>query len=99
MSINLDLLQTIAKLAYIEISNDTEIMLNKLLSIDKAVKLLKEISTNGIEPFKHEHFTQQNIREDVVTIDNNREKLAKLAPKFSNDAYQIPIVLSTNTGK
>lgn len=98
MSINLETVQEIAKLAYIELDNDIEIMHNKLLSILKAVEILHQVDTTGVTPFKHEHFTQQNIREDIIDRNNIQDTLERIAPKFNNSAYQIPIVL-TNTGK
>jgi hypothetical protein len=38
------------------------------------------------------------MREDIVNCNNTQKELEKLASKFNNDAYQIPIVLN-NTGK
>ncbi len=98
MSINLETVQATAKLAYIELNDDTEIIKNKLLSILKAVELLHKVDTEGVSHFKHKHFNQPNMREDIVDGNNTQEKLEKLAPKFKNEAYQIPIVLNT-TGK
>lgn len=98
MSIDLETVQATAKLAYIDLNDDIEIMHNKLLSILKAVEMLQKVDTTGTSPFKHENFANLNIREDIVSCNNIQEKLAKLAPKFNDDAYQIPIVL-TNTGK
>jgi aspartyl/glutamyl-tRNA(Asn/Gln) amidotransferase C subunit len=98
MSINLETVQATAKLAYIELNNDIEIMHNKLLSILKAVELLHQVDTKGVPPFKHEHFSQPNMREDIVDCNSTQKELEKLASKFNNDAYQIPIVLN-NTGK
>ena len=96
--ITLDTVNATAKLSYIELNEDVKIMQDHLTSISQKIEQLQEVDTAEVNEFKHAHFTKQTMREDVANAENNRDKLAKLAPKFSNDAYQIPIVLA-NTGK
>jgi aspartyl/glutamyl-tRNA(Asn/Gln) amidotransferase C subunit len=98
MSITLETLQAVAKLAYIELNASVDIMYAKLLSIDQAVELLKKIDTEGIEPFKHCQFSSKPLREDIITCQNKQQELANLARNFTNYAYQIPIILN-NPGK
>lgn len=91
-------IKNIAQLANIELGEDLEVMQNKLFAIVNASQILQEINTDGIEPFKHIHLSQQTLREDIIESENVKDELAKCAPHFNKDGYQIPIVL-TNTGK
>lgn len=94
MSINLDTLKKIAKMAHIELGNDTNAAHDKLVATLENIQALQAIDTSNTEIFTHKFAGDQTLRSDEATTHSNLEALAKIASNFHDDSYQVPNVLA-----
>lgn len=87
-------LKKMAELAYIEIppENITDFTkdLNAILSF---AQILSSINVQGITPLLHPLHMLQRLRTDAITESSNTEKLAHIAPDFSEGLYWVPKVI------
>lgn len=94
MSITLDTLKKIAKMAHIELDSDTSGAQTKLASTLTNIETLLTIDTSDTEIFTHKFADKQTLRSDEATAKNNLNALAKIANNFHADSYQVPNVLA-----
>ena len=51
---------------------------------------LGELDTEGVEPMSHVHPVSNRFREDVVTNEDERDKILKNAPEERDGAFVVP---------
>lgn len=51
---------------------------------------LNELDTSGVEPLSHVFQVSNVFREDVVTNQNERERILKNAPARKDDSFKVP---------
>ncbi|MFA7269514.1 MAG: Asp-tRNA(Asn)/Glu-tRNA(Gln) amidotransferase subunit GatC [Sterolibacterium sp.] len=94
MSINLEQVERIARLANIEISPpeaaQTSELLNGILGL---IEQLQSVDTAGIEPMAHAQDVAQRLREDGVTETDRREIYQSVAPETEAGLYLVPRVI------
>ncbi len=94
MSLSLDDVSRIARLARIEISpaeaTRTRDQLNGILAF---VEQLQAVDTSGIEPMAHAVDVVQRLRPDTVTETNRREDFQAIAPETEAGLYLVPKVI------
>jgi aspartyl-tRNA(Asn)/glutamyl-tRNA(Gln) amidotransferase subunit C len=94
MSLSLDDVSRIARLARIEISaaeaEQTRGQLNNILAF---VEALQAVNTDGIEPMAHAVDVVQRLREDRVTAADRRDAFQAIAPEAEAGLYLVPKVI------
>lgn len=98
MSLSLDDVSRIARLARIEISaaeaEQTRGQLNNILDF---VDELQAVNTDGIEPMahavSHDAALVQRLRPDVVTETDRRDAFQAIAPETEAGLYLVPKVI------
>ncbi|MDP1653600.1 MAG: Asp-tRNA(Asn)/Glu-tRNA(Gln) amidotransferase subunit GatC [Rhodocyclaceae bacterium] len=94
MSLSLDDVSRIARLARIEISSaeaaQTRDQLNHILTF---VEQLQAVNTDGIAPMAHAVDVVQRLREDRVTEPDQRDAFQAVAPETEAGLYLVPKVL------
>jgi len=94
MSLNLDQVQRIARLARIEISpaeaEQTGAQLNSIFGL---IEQMQAVDTSGIVPMAHAQDLSQRLREDVVTETDRREAFQKISPDVEAGLFLVPKVI------
>ncbi|MBA3033844.1 MAG: Asp-tRNA(Asn)/Glu-tRNA(Gln) amidotransferase subunit GatC [Gammaproteobacteria bacterium] len=94
MSLSLDDVSRIARLARIEISpaeaTRTRDQLNGILAF---VEQLQAVDTAGIEPMAHAVDVVQRLRPDTVTEPDRRDDFQAIAPETEAGLYLVPRVI------
>ncbi|MBU0751619.1 MAG: Asp-tRNA(Asn)/Glu-tRNA(Gln) amidotransferase subunit GatC [Gammaproteobacteria bacterium] len=94
MSLTLDDVRRIARLARLEISaaeaDKTRDQLNGILSF---IEQLQSVDTTGIEPMAHAVDVVQRLRPDVATEPDRRETFQAVAPETEAGLYLVPRVV------
>jgi aspartyl-tRNA(Asn)/glutamyl-tRNA(Gln) amidotransferase subunit C len=94
MSLSLDDVSRIARLARIEISAaeaaQTRDQLNNILDF---VAQLQAVNTDGIEPMAHAVDVVQRLRSDTVTEIDHRDAFQAIAPETEAGLYLVPKVI------
>ena len=54
------------------------------------IDLLNELDTSGVEPMSHSFPVSNVFREDVVTNQDERERILKNAPARKDDSFKVP---------
>lgn len=94
MSLSLDDVSRIARLARVEISpaeaTRTRDQLNGILAF---VEQLQAVNTDGIEPLAHAVDVVQRLRPDVVTEADHRDAFQAIAPETEAGLYLVPKVI------
>lgn len=94
MSLSLDDVSRIARLARIEISPaetvQTRDQLNGILSF---VEQLQAVNTDDIAPMAHAVDVVQRLRPDAVTEDDRRDAFQAIAPETEAGLYLVPQVI------
>lgn len=94
MSLSLDDVSRIARLARIEISaaeaEQTRDQLNNILAF---VEQLQAVNTDGIEPMAHAVDVVQRLRPDAVTESDRRDDFQAIAPETEAGLYLVPKVI------
>jgi aspartyl-tRNA(Asn)/glutamyl-tRNA(Gln) amidotransferase subunit C len=94
MSLSLDDVSRIARLARIEISAaETEQTRDQLNNILAFVEALQAVNTDGIEPMAHAVDVVQRLRPDVVTEPDCRDAFQAIAPETEAGLYLVPQVI------
>jgi aspartyl-tRNA(Asn)/glutamyl-tRNA(Gln) amidotransferase subunit C len=94
MSINLEQVGRIARLANIEISPaeaaQTSEVLNGILGL---IEQLQSVDTTGITPMAHAQEVFQRLREDCVSEADQRAAFQAVAPETEAGLYLVPRVI------
>ena len=94
MSLNLEEVARIAKLARIELSateaDSTREQLNNVLGF---IAQLQSIDTKGIEPMAHAVDVVQRLRPDIVSETDRRDAFQSIAPETEAGLYLVPQVI------
>ncbi len=94
MSLNLDDVSRIARLARIEISPaEAERTRDQLNGILAFVAQLQAVNTDGIEPMAHAVDVVQRLRPDEVTEPDRRDAFQAIAPETEGGLYLVPRVI------
>jgi len=94
MSLSLDDVGRIARLARIEISpTEAEQTRGQLNGILAFVEQLQAVNTDGIEPMAHAVDVVQRLRPDAVTEPDCREAFQAIAPDTEAGLYLVPRVI------
>jgi aspartyl-tRNA(Asn)/glutamyl-tRNA(Gln) amidotransferase subunit C len=94
MSLSLDDVSRIARLARIEISPaEAERTRDQLNGILAFVEQLQAVNTDGIAPLAHAVDVVQRLRPDVVTESDRRDAFQAIAPETEAGLYLVPKVI------
>jgi aspartyl-tRNA(Asn)/glutamyl-tRNA(Gln) amidotransferase subunit C len=94
MSLSLDDVGRIARLARIEISPaETEQTRNQLNGILAFVEQLQAVDTEGIAPMAHAVDVVQRLRPDAVAEPDRRDAFQAIAPETEAGLYLVPKVI------
>lgn len=94
MSLSLDDVSRIARLARIEISSaEAERTRDQLNGILDFVAQLQAVDTDGIAPMAHAVDVVQRLRPDAVTESDRREAFQAIAPETEAGLYLVPKVI------
>ncbi len=94
MSIDVDEVKKIAKLAALKVSDDDiQSYADNLSNILGLVEQMSAVDTTGVTPMSHPFDAVQRLREDVVTDLNRRDDFQAIAPKTADGLYLVPKVL------
>ena len=86
--------EKIAHLARLQIDEqDIPEYTKNLSSILDLVDQMQAVDTSDIEPMANALDAVQRLRADVVTEENNRDKLQTVAPAVENGLFQVPKVI------
>ncbi|MEW6687837.1 MAG: Asp-tRNA(Asn)/Glu-tRNA(Gln) amidotransferase subunit GatC [Pseudomonadota bacterium] len=94
MSLSLDEVQRIARLARIAVGREeaegVAAQLNRVLGL---VDQIQAVDTRGVEPMAHPLDARQRLRPDAVTEADRREEFQKVAPAVEGGLYLVPKVI------
>jgi aspartyl-tRNA(Asn)/glutamyl-tRNA(Gln) amidotransferase subunit C len=94
MSLDLEQIRRIARLARIAVSDDeaaaTAAKLNDLLGL---IEQMQAVDTTGIEPMSHAMDLVQRLREDKAVEPDRRDAFQSLAPAVQDGLYLVPRVV------
>jgi aspartyl-tRNA(Asn)/glutamyl-tRNA(Gln) amidotransferase subunit C len=94
MSLNLEEVTRIARLARIELSPaETETTRDQLNGIFGFIEQLQSVDTDGIAPMAHAVDVVQRLRPDAVTEANRRDAFQAIAPETEAGLYLVPKVI------
>jgi aspartyl-tRNA(Asn)/glutamyl-tRNA(Gln) amidotransferase subunit C len=94
MSLNLEDVARIARLARIELSAaEREATRDQLNDILGFIEQLQAVDTAGIEPMAHAVDVVQRLRPDVVTETDRRADFQAVAPETEGGLYLVPRVV------
>lgn len=94
MSIDVDEVKKIAKLAALDIKNeDIQSYADNLSNILGLVEQMSAVDTTDVTPMSHPFDVVQRLREDVVTEVDRRADFQAIAPKTEDGLYLVPKVL------
>ena len=94
MSLSIDDVKRIAKLARIRVSEDEatgyQTQLNGIFGL---IEAMQAVDTAGVEPMSHAQDLAQRLRPDAVTEPNRREAFQAIAPQTEDGLYLVPKVI------
>lgn len=94
MSLSLDDVKRIAKLARIRVSEDEaagyQAQLNGIFGL---IEAMQAANTAGVEPMSHAQDLAQRLRPDQVTEPDRRAGFQAVAPQTENGLYLVPKVI------
>ena len=94
MSLNLEQVTRIARLARIELSAaETETTRDQLNGILGFIEQLQSVDTDGIAPMAHAVDVVQRLREDKVSETDQRTAFQAVAPEVEAGLYLVPKVI------
>lgn len=94
MSLSLDDVAKIARLARLELTNaEAAQTLGQLNNIFGLIEQMQAVNTDGVEPMSHAVDVAQRLREDRVTETNQREAFQSVAPEAEGGLYLVPRVI------
>ncbi|KAF0099007.1 MAG: aspartyl-tRNA(Asn)/glutamyl-tRNA (Gln) amidotransferase subunit C [bacterium] len=94
MSLSIDDVQRIAKLARIRV-NAAEVAgyQTQLNGIFGLIEAMQAVDTAGVEPMSHAQDLTQRLRADAVTEPDRRQAFQAVAPQTENGLYLVPKVI------
>lgn len=96
MSLSIDEVRHIAKLARIELAEgDAQDTLDKLNGIFSLIEQMQAVDTTGVAPMSHPQDVAQRLREDSATETNRREAFQAVAPQTEAGLYLVPQVIDS----
>ena len=94
MSLSLDEVRHIAKLARLELAaGELEATQAKLNGIFSLIEEMQAVDTDGVEPMSHPQELAQRLREDRVTEADRRAVFQAVAPQIEAGLYLVPKVI------
>ena len=94
MSLSLEEVRRIARLARIEISpEEAEATRGQLNGIFAFIAQLQAVDTADVEPMAHAVDVVQRLRADEVTEPDRRDDFQKIAPETEAGLYLVPKVI------
>ena len=94
MSLTLDQVRRIARLARLEISAaEAETTRDQLNGIFRFIEQMQAVDTTGVEPMAHAQDVAQRLRDDRVTEPDRREVFQAVAPEVEAGLYLVPKVI------
>lgn len=94
MSLSLDDVKRIARLARIAVEQQETVMVqNQLSGIFHLIEEMQAIDTTQIEPMSHAQDLSLRLREDVVTEADQHKLFQSIAPQIEADLYLVPKVI------
>lgn len=94
MSIDVDEVRKIARLACLDIAEDKLAdYAGSLSNILDMVAQMNAVDTRGVEPMSHPFEVNQRLRDDVVTEPNRRDDFMAIAPASQDGLYLVPKVI------
>jgi aspartyl-tRNA(Asn)/glutamyl-tRNA(Gln) amidotransferase subunit C len=94
MSLTLEQVRRIARLARIEISDaEAESTLGQLNGVFSLIEEMQAADTRGVEPMAHAQDLAQRLRTDQVTETDRREAYQAVAPETGANLYLVPKVI------
>ena len=94
MSLSIDDVQRIAKLARIRV-NEAEAAgyQTQLNGIFGLIEAMQAVDTTGVEPMSHAQDLTQRLRADAVTEPDRRQAFQAVAPQVEDGLYLVPKVI------
>ena len=87
-------IEKITHLARLHIGeSETEKVATRITDILVLIDQMQSVDTEAVEPLAHPLDLVQRLRADVITEDNQRDRLQKLAPASEDGLYLVPKVL------
>ena len=87
-------IEMIAHLARLNLSEPEQLeALNSINSILQLIDQMQSVDTSAVQPLAHAFETSQRLRDDVVTEQDQRDTLLKLAPSADRGLFLVPKVL------
>ncbi len=94
MSLSLDEVRHIAKLARLELAaGELEATQAKLNGIFSLIEEMQAVDTDGVEPMSHPQELAQRLREDRVTETDRSAAFQAVAPQTEAGLYLVPKVI------
>ena len=94
MSLSLDEVRHIAKLARLELApGELEATQAKLNGIFSLIEEMQAVDTDGVEPMSHPQELAQRLREDAVSETDRRQAYQAIAPQTEAGLYLVPKVI------
>ena len=94
MSLSLEQVDRIARLAHIELNPaEAEATQAKLNGIFGLIEAMQAVDTTGVAPMSHPQDLIQRLRTDAVTETNRREAYQAVAPEAEKGLYLVPKVI------
>ena len=94
MSLSLDEVRHIAKLARLELApGELEATQAKLNGIFSLIEEMQAVDTAGVEPMSHPQELATRLRPDIVTETDRRDAFQKVAPQTEAGLYLVPKVI------
>ena len=94
MSLSIDDVKRIAKLARIRVSEDEaagyQTQLNGIFGL---IEAMQAVDTAGVEPMSHAQDLAQRLRPDAVTEPDRRQAFQAIAPQTEDGLYLVPKVI------
>ncbi len=94
MSLSIDDVKRIAKLARIRVSEDEAVgYQGQLNGIFGLIEEMQAVNTAGVEPMSHAQDLAQRLRADQVSEPDRRAAFQAVAPQTENGLYLVPKVI------
>jgi len=94
MSLSIDDVKRIARLARIRVTDDEAAQTqNQLNGIFTLIEEMQSADTAGIAPMAHAQDLSQRLRPDVANEPDRREAYQAVAPQTENGLYLVPKVI------
>jgi len=94
MSLSIDDVKRIAKLARIRVTEDEAVgYQGRLNGIFGLIEEMQAVDTAGVEPMSHAQDLAQRLRADQVTEPDRRAAFQAVAPQTENGLYLVPKVI------